>query len=58
MGLRLVMAEDGKAAIRKRALPPVSKATGGPMPWLDLKEVSFVAEIEDLDHIARMQRFK
>jgi hypothetical protein len=57
-GLRLVVADGRKAVKGKRVLPPVSKATGGPMPGVDLADLSALAETEDLDHIARMQRFK
>jgi hypothetical protein len=57
-GLRLVVAESGKVVKRKRVLPPVSKATGGPMPGIDLTDLSAFAEMDDLDAVHRMQRFK
>jgi hypothetical protein len=57
-GLRLVVAESGKVVKRKRVLPPVSKATGGPMPGIDLTDLSALAEMDDLDAAKRMQRFK
>jgi hypothetical protein len=57
-GLRLVVAESGKVVKRKRVLPPVSKATGGPMPGIDLTDLSALAETDDLDAVQRMQRFK
>jgi hypothetical protein len=57
-GLRLVVAESGKVVKRKRVLPPVSKATGGPMPGIDLTDLSAFAEMDDLDAVQRMQRFK
>jgi hypothetical protein len=57
-GLRLVVADGGKAVRRRRVLPPVSKATGGPMPGVDLTDISALAEIEDLDYVERMQRIK
>ena len=57
-GLRLVVAESGKVVKRKRVLPPVSKATGGPMPGIDLTDLSALAETDDLDAVKRMQRFK
>jgi hypothetical protein len=56
-GLRLVVAESGKVVKRKRVLPPVSKATGGPMPGIDLTDLSALAETDDLDAVKRMQRF-
>jgi len=57
-GLRLVVAEGGKVVKRKRVLPPVSKATGGPMPGIDLTDLSALAEMDDLDAVHGMQRFK
>jgi hypothetical protein len=57
-GLRLVVAGSGKVVKRRRVLPPVSKATGGPMPGIDLTDVSAFAEVDDLDAVQRMQRFK
>ena len=57
-GLRLVVAESGKVVKRKRVLPPVSKATGGPLPGIDLTDLSAFAEMDDLDAVQRMQRFK
>jgi hypothetical protein len=55
-GLRLVVADDRKAS--KRVLPPVSKATGGPMPGVDLTDLSALQEMDDLDYVGRMKRFK
>jgi hypothetical protein len=57
-GLRLVVADGRKAVKGKRVLPPISKATGGPLPGVDLTNLSVLQETDDLDHIARMQRFK
>jgi hypothetical protein len=57
-GLRLVVADRRKAARGKRVLPPVSKATGGPMPGIDLTDLSALQEIEDLEQVERMQHFK
>jgi hypothetical protein len=57
-GLRLVVADGRKAVKGKRVLPPVSKATGGPMPGIDLTDLSALQEIDDLDQVARMQRIK
>jgi hypothetical protein len=55
-GLRLMVGEGGKAVKRRRALPPVSKATGGTMPGIDLSDLSALDEVDDLDHVERMQR--
>jgi hypothetical protein len=57
-GLRSVTAENRKAAKGKRILPPVSKATGGPMPGIDLTDLSALQEMDDLDYVERMKRFK
>ena len=57
-GLRLVMADNRTAAKRKRVLPPISKSIGGPMPGVDITDPSALAEIEDLDQVMRMQRFR
>ena len=57
-GLRLVVADARKAPKGKRVLPPISKAGGGPMPGVDLTDLSALQEIEDLDRVERMQRFK
>jgi hypothetical protein len=57
-GLRLVVAEGRRAAKGKRVLPPISKATGGPLPGVDLSDLSGLQETDDLDYVERMQRFK
>ena len=57
-GLRLMVAGERKAAKGKRVLPPFSKATGGPMPGIDLTDRSALQEIEDLDYVERMKRSK
>lgn len=57
-GLRLVVAEDRKATKAKRVLPPISKASGGPMPGIDLTDSSMLQEADDLDYVRRMQHFE
>jgi len=57
-GLRLVVAENKKPAKQKRVLPPVSKATGGLMPGIDLTHFSAIQEMDDLEYVERMKRFK
>jgi hypothetical protein len=57
-GLRLVVGSGPKAIKRKRLLPRVSKATGGPMPGIDLTDLSALQEIDDLDALDRMRRIK
>jgi hypothetical protein len=57
-GLRLVVAEKKKTAQIKRLPPPVSTATGGPMPGIDITDFSALQEIEDFEYVERMKRFK
>jgi hypothetical protein len=57
-GLRLVVAESRKAGKAKRVLPPVSTATGGPMPGIDLTDLSALQEIDDLEYVERMKQLK
>jgi hypothetical protein len=57
-GLRLMVAGGKKVARSKRVLPPISKATGGPMAGIDLTDLAALQEIEDLDYVERMRRFK
>ena len=57
-GLRLVVAERRTRTKHKRILPPVSKATGGLMPGIDLTDLPAFQEIEDLGYVDRMRRLK
>jgi hypothetical protein len=57
-GLRHVVANNPKAGKAKRILPRVSTATGGLMPGIDLDDLTTLQEIDDLDHLTRMKRFK
>lgn len=57
-GLRAVLAERPKAAKGKRTLPPISTATGGLMPGIDLTDLSALQEMDDLEYVERMKRFK
>jgi len=57
-GLRRVIAENQAGAKRKRVLPRVSTATGGPMPGIDLSDSSALQEMDDLEYVERMKHFK
>ena len=57
-GLRLVTSESRKTPRARRVLPPVSRATGGPMPGVDLTDLAALQEMDDLDYVARMTRLK
>ena len=57
-GLRLIVSDEKKRAREKRVLPRVSKATVGPMPGIELADLSTLQEIDDLDYIHRIKNFK
>jgi len=57
-GLRVVLADKRKDEKRKRILPRVSTATGGPMPGIDITDSSALQEMDDLEYFERMKRFK
>jgi hypothetical protein len=57
-GLRLIVTEDRKGTKGKRVLPRISKATGGPLPGIELTDLSTLQEIDDLDDIRGMKNFK
>jgi uncharacterized protein DUF2442 len=48
---------DAKAVKVKRELP-VSTATGGTLPGININDLSSIQEMEDLEYIERMKRFK
>jgi len=52
-GLRLVLSEDRNPRKSKRLQPRVSRASGGPMPGIELTDFSALQEIDDLDSIRR-----
>lgn len=55
-GLRVVLADFEGGARTKPVLPPVSKATGGAMPGVDITDFSAIEELEDQDYVQRMKR--
>jgi hypothetical protein len=57
-GLRLIVTEKEKETKRKRIQPRISEATGGPMPGIELTDLSELQEIDDLDYIRRMKNLK
>lgn len=54
-GLRRVLNERAPAGKADRILPPVSAATGGLMPGIDLNDTAAMQEMEDLSHAERMK---
>jgi hypothetical protein len=57
-GLRLMVAEKPESQHKKRLLPRVSSATGGPLPGIDISNSAALQEMEDLEYIERMKHFK
>lgn len=54
-GLRLVLNEREASKATKRVMPPISKASGGLRPGVDLNDMSGVYEMEDLEYMARQK---
>jgi hypothetical protein len=57
-GLRTVVDKRPRPAKRRRVVLPVSRATGGLMPGIDLTRFSDYQAMEDLEYIERMKRMK
>jgi hypothetical protein len=57
-GLRLVVAGRGRPTKRKGGPIPVSRATGGPMPGVDIGRFSALQEMDDLEYVERMKHFE
>jgi hypothetical protein len=53
-GLRRVVDERAAPSSRKRVLPPVSSATGGVRPGIELTN-SALQEMEDLEYMQRLR---
>jgi hypothetical protein len=54
--LRLVL--NPKSTKVKRVMPPISEATGGPMPGVGITDGSALQEMDDLEYVERMKHFK
>jgi len=52
-GLRLVLDERPKPSERERVSLPVSSATGGVMPGIDINNSAALQEMDDLEYIRR-----
>jgi hypothetical protein len=52
-GLRLVLADSGAQKRSKRVLPPISRATGGLMPGVDLVHIADLLGEEDQLYVKR-----
>jgi hypothetical protein len=57
-GLRFVLAQRSRAAEKGREPLPVSKKTGGLRPGVDLTRFADYQEMEDLEYMERLKRFK
>ncbi|MBV8106107.1 MAG: ribbon-helix-helix protein, CopG family [Hyphomicrobiales bacterium] len=54
-GLRRVVDETSGLRQAERVLPPVSSATGGLMPGIDLDDSAALQELDDLSYVRRMR---
>jgi hypothetical protein len=54
-GLRLLMSEHRQKAKRPRGPVPVSSATGGPTPGIDISDSAALQEMEDREYIERLK---
>jgi plasmid stability protein len=54
-GLRRVLSARPTADPTDRVLPPVSAATGGLMPGIELSDIAALRETEDLDYARRFK---
>jgi hypothetical protein len=57
-GLRLVVSDGRNALKRKNGPIPLSSATGGPLPGIDISDSAALQEMEDLEYVERMKHFK
>ena len=55
-GLRQVLLENRKATSPRRIVLPVSKATGGLMPGVDISDSAALQEADDLEYAGRLKR--
>jgi hypothetical protein len=57
-GLRDKVDEPAKRPKRRRVSLPVSKATGGLLPGIDISNSAALQELEDLEYLERMKTFR
>jgi len=55
-GLRLVVHQRRKPPRTDRGPLPVSSATGGPLPGIDISNSAALQEMEDLEYVERLKR--
>ncbi len=49
------MTDKPEGPRNKRRLLPLSKATGGPLPGIDISDSAALQEMEDLEYVERMK---
>jgi len=54
-GLRLVVSDNRRPPKRDRRPIPVSTATGGPAPGIDISNSAVLQEMEDLEYVERLK---
>jgi hypothetical protein len=54
-GLRRVVAEPARPRSKRREPLPVSSATGGLMPGIDLEDSASLQEMDDLEYVKRLR---
>jgi hypothetical protein len=54
-GLRLLLKEPQPARRTRRIMPPVSSATGGLNPGINLDETAALQEMDDLESVRRLR---
>jgi hypothetical protein len=57
-GLRFVVDSKRKLPRINRDELPVSTATGGPLPGIDISDTAALQEMEDLEYLERTKHFK
>jgi hypothetical protein len=57
-GLRMAIAAGRKSPKAKRVVPPVSKSTGGLLPGVDLSDLHWLQEVDDVEYVGRLTRSK
>ncbi len=57
-GLHRVVADDRQKPKARRSSLPVSKATGGLMPGIDIADSAALQEMDDRAYVERMKHFK
>lgn len=57
-GLRVIVGRSQRPSKRERKPIPVSTATGGTFPGIDITDGSAIQELDDLEYVERMKHFR